>query len=137
MSEEVKHVLVAEDNMATATAIRYNLEKAGLKVTVARCGESAWKLLSERDFDLVVSDFQMPRMTGGQLCEKMGQEPRLAGIPMILLTAKALEPDSTHPLQVLRSLGVVPLRRIMPKPFSPRELVQTARELLEAGAATS
>ena len=137
MSVEVRHVLVAEDNMATATAIRYNLEKAGFKVSVARCGQSAWKLLNERDFDLVISDFQMPGMTGGQLCEKMGQEPRLANTPMILLTAKALEPDSTHPLLALRNLGVVPLQKIMSKPFSPRELVHTARSLLEAAAAAS
>ncbi len=137
MSEEVKHVLVAEDNMATATAIRYNLEKAGFKVTVARCGESAWKLVSGHEFDLVVSDFQMPGMTGAQLCERMGQDARLASIPVILLTAKALEPDMTHPLQVLRGLGVVPLRKIMPKPFSPRELVETARSLVEARTVTT
>jgi len=137
MSEEVKRVLVAEDNMATATAIRYNLEKAGFQVTVARCGKSAWDLVSQQEFDLVVSDFQMPGMTGGQLCERMGQDPRLAKVPMILLTAKAVEPDSTHPLQVLRGLGVVPLRKIMSKPFSPRELIETARSLVEARAATT
>ena len=135
MSEEVKHALVAEDNMATATAIRFNLERAGFEVTVARCGESAWKLLSEHEFDLVVSDFQMPGMTGGQLCERMGQDPRLANVPMILLTAKAFEPDSTQPLQELQGLGVVPLRKIMAKPFSPRELVETARGLVEARTA--
>jgi len=137
MSGEAKHVLVAEDNMATATAIRYNLQQAGFEVTVARCGNSAWELLNERSFDLVVSDYQMPGMTGGELCERMGREPRLTQIPMILLTAKAVEPDSTHPLQVLQGLSVVPLRKIMSKPFSPRELVQTARSVMEARAATT
>ncbi len=137
MSEEAKHVLVAEDNMATATAIRFNLEKAGFRVTVARCGNSAWSLLGEHDFDLVVSDFQMPGMTGGQLCERMGQDQRLRTTPMILLTAKALEPAAVYPLEVLRGVGVVPLREIMSKPFSPRELIQTARRLVETPAATS
>jgi len=135
MREEAKHVLVAEDNAATATAIRYNLETAGFEVTVARCGNSAWELLHERPFDLVVSDYQMPGMTEGELCERMGREPRLTQIPMILFTAKAVQTDSPHPSPVLRGLGVVPLRRIMSKPFSPRDLVDTARSLLEAQTA--
>jgi CheY-like chemotaxis protein len=56
---------------------------------------------------------------------------------MILLTAKALEPDSTRPLEVLQGLGIVPLRKILSKPFSPRDLIETARSLVEAGAATT
>ena len=137
MTEEVKEILIAEDNPGTATVIRYTLEQAGFKVTVARCGESAWKALNEHDFDLVVADYQMPNMTGAELCQRMGEDARLADTPIILLTAKAFESDATYPLKVLSRMGAVPLRAVMPKPFSPRELVLKVRSCLEAGAATA
>lgn len=136
-TEKVRHVLVAEDNMATANAIRFNLKKAGLKVTVARCGKSARKLLDQDDFDLVVTDFQMPGMTGGELCKQMAEDPRLADIPVILLTAKTHETDLTYELEVMSGMGMLPLRTIMSKPFSPRELVQKVRAYLRAEAGTA
>ena len=136
-AETVEHVLVAEDNMATATVIRYNLESAGFKVTVARAGDAARRLLDKHDFDLVVADYQMPGMTGGELCEQMARDERLANIPVILLTAKAMEIDVTHQLEVLSDLGMLPLRTIMAKPFSPRELIQRVRTYLRAEAGTA
>ena len=57
MTHEVKRVLVAEDNAAMGSVVRFNLEKAGFQVTVAGCGQAAWNLLNERGFDLVISDF--------------------------------------------------------------------------------
>jgi CheY-like chemotaxis protein len=137
MSKEVAQILVAEDNPGTATVIRFALEQAGFQVTVARCGESAWKVLSEHDFDLVVADYQMPNMTGAELCQRMGEDARLADTPVIILTAKAFESDMVCPLKTLAQMGAVPLRAIMPKPFSPKELVLEVRSCLEAGAATA
>lgn len=136
-TEKARHVLVAEDNMATANAIRFNLMKAGLKVTVARCGKTARSLLDQQDFDLVVTDFQMPGMTGGELCKQMAEDPRLASIPVILLTAKALETDLTYELEVMSGMGMLPLRTIMAKPFSPRKLVQKVQAYLRAEAGTA
>ena len=112
-----------------AAVIRFNLEKAGFDVTVAKCGTTAWKLLCEREFDLMVSDFQMPGITGGELCERVRQEPRHGEMPIILLTAKELELDGTHYLDELS------VSTIMAKPFSPRELTKAVQTYLAAGTA--
>jgi CheY-like chemotaxis protein len=137
MTEELKHILVAEDDSGTATVLRYTLEQAGFKVTFAPCGESAWKALNEHEFDLVLAAYQMPNMTGGELCQRMGDDARLAKTPMILLTAKAFASDLIYPLKLLSSMEAGPLREIVPKPFSPGELVKKVRSWLEAEAATA
>ena len=67
MIDQHKRILVAEDDIAMGGVIRFNLQKAGFDVTLVRSGKAAWELLEQADFDLVVSDFQMPEMTGGEL----------------------------------------------------------------------
>ena len=129
---EVKHVLVAEDNPAMLGVVRFALEMAGLKVTTAANGQMAWDLLGENDdVDLVVTDFQMPGMTGGQLCENIRKDPRLSQIPVILLTAKGLE------LDIARFRDELSVSAIVSKPFSPAELTQTVQDCLAVGAANT
>ncbi len=124
MTTETGHILVAEDNAAMAGVIRYNLEKAGFEVTLARCGQTAWELLESQSFDLVVSDFQMPGINGGELCQRIRQDERLAQLPVILLTAKGLELDLSW---YEDELGV---SEVMAKPFSPRELTLAVQQHL-------
>ena len=128
---QTHHVLVAEDNPAMRGVIRFALEKAGLEVTIAKCGQEAWDLLSELDVDLILTDFHMPGMTGGQLCERVRQDARLERIPVILLTAKGFELDTTHYMDELA------VSAIIPKPFSPRELTRTVKNCLAVKAAGS
>lgn len=127
MTESRKRILVAEDNVAMLSVIRFTLEKAAFEVTTAPSGQAAWDLLERHDFDLLVSDFQMPGITGGELCQRIRQHPRLAPMPVILLTAKGLELDATR---YRDQLSVV---AIMAKPFSPRELTRTVQDCLAVG----
>lgn len=129
MAEGVKRILVAEDNLAMGNVIRYGLSRAGYDVTLARCGQAAWELLREHDFDLFVFDFQMPGMTGGELCERIRKEARFERTPVIFLTAKALELDRAHYMDELS------VDAIISKPFSPLELTKTVESLLAAAAA--
>lgn len=121
-------VLVAEDNVAMSSVIAFNLKKAGMEVVCAASGETAWKLLQQGDFDFLVTDFQMPGMDGGELCGRIRQEPRLAALPVILLTAKGLEIDAAY---YRETLGV---SAVLGKPFSPRELTRLVQERLAAAA---
>jgi len=117
-------VLVAEDNAALADVIRFNLSRVGLAVTVARHGQEALDLLREGRFDLVVTDFHMPHLSGQELCERMRLEPHLEQVPVILLSAKGLELDAER---LRRELGV---REVLFKPFSPRDLARTVQQHL-------
>ncbi len=122
--QQTKHVLVAEDNLAMLGVIRFVLEAAELKVTTVTNGRAAWDSLGAGDVDLVISDFNMPEMTGGELCERMRKDPRFERIPIILLTAKGLELDKT------RFLDELSVSAIVSKPFSPRAVLQTVQNLL-------
>lgn len=124
MREESHRILVVEDNLAMLGVIRFKLDRAGFRVAGADCGQTAWELLSRNDFDLVVADFQMPGMTGGELCRRMRKDARLAEIPLILLTAKGFELDVEH------YRNVESVTAVIFKPFSPRKLVRTVQECL-------
>ncbi|MBN2477601.1 MAG: response regulator [Pirellulales bacterium] len=126
-TEPHKRILVAEDNVAMLGVIRYNLDKAGFDVTTAKTGQTAWDLLQQDTFDLLITDFQMPGLTGGEVCERIRRDPRLAQMPVFLLTAKGLELDEDYYLRQL-SVGA-----IITKPFSPRELVQTVQSCFVEG----
>ncbi len=129
MAEEGRRLLVAEDNRAEAHIISFVLGEAGFSVTVASDGQTAWELLDTHDFDLVVTDFTMPGMNGGELCVRMRNDERFAKIPIILLTARSVETDS-----LLRQSEML-VDAIVSKPFSPRKLKQKVCECLE-GCAT-
>ncbi len=130
MSSERKRILVADDNPALSSVVRFNLQRAGFAVTVARNGLEAWNHLERNSFDMVVTDHQMPEMTGCELCERMRGDSRHAETPIIMLTAKGLELELPR---LQEELGVV---AVFPKPFSPVELVKAIADRLEhAGAA--
>jgi CheY-like chemotaxis protein len=121
----VGHVLAVEDNPAFLGVIAWSLRKAGLEVTTAENGLEAWKYLQEHEVDLVVTDFNMPEMTGGDLCAKIGEDPRHRGTPVILMTALAAECEREHCVESLE------LTEIITKPFSPRRVIDQVMRLLE------
>ena len=128
MAERPKRVLVAEDNAAMRNVICFALRGAGFEVTAAEDGHKAWTTLDTEDIDLVVSDFQMPRMSGGELCERMRGDCRFAQTPVILLTAKGYE------LNAAQYRDELSVSAIMSKPFSPRELAESVQHCLAAAA---
>ena len=128
MTGTVRHILVVEDNSALAGVITFNLQQAGHQVATARNGREAWQHVRENRVDLIITDHQMPEMSGTELCRRIREDDCYAGIPVIMLTAKSLEIDQFH---IYEQLGVV---TILPKPFSPAGLVKTVKENLETGA---
>jgi CheY-like chemotaxis protein len=119
-----KRVLIAEDDPALALVIRYRLSKAGLEPLHARDGQAAWQAAQREQFDLIITDEQMPEMTGTQLCLKLRAEPRYAHTPIVMVTAKAMEMDMT---QIGPLLG---LAALVTKPFSPNRLVDIVERCL-------
>jgi two-component system chemotaxis sensor kinase CheA len=85
-------VLVVDDSITTRALIKSIVEEGGHDVTAARDGVEAFRLLQEQPFDLVVSDVQMPNMDGFALTEQIRRTPKLARLPVVLVTS--LEGDS-------------------------------------------
>jgi two-component system chemotaxis sensor kinase CheA len=120
-------VLVVDDAVTTRTMERNLLEAAGYRVQVAVDGAEAWAALKTDDFDLVVSDVDMPRMSGFDLTARIRADARLADLPVVLVSALESREDKergvevganayvvkssfeqSNLLEIIRRLGVVP-----------------------------
>lgn len=126
MDNSTKHILVAEDNAALASVVRFNLERAGFRVTVANDGLEAWENLQHESYDLLLTDQQMPEMTGCELCQNLRSVPDFAKLPVILLTAKGME------LELPRLREELKITATFLKPFSPKEIVKAVEDCLAA-----
>ena len=89
-------VLVVDDSSVTRTMVKGILEAEGYRVQTAADGMQAWEMLRSRSFDLVVSDVNMPEMSGFDLTEKVRSDRFLRGIPVILVTALDSLEDQAH-----------------------------------------
>jgi two-component system chemotaxis sensor kinase CheA len=93
-------VLVVDDSITTRTMERNLLEAAGYRVQVAADGLEGWTALKEGDFDLVVSDVDMPRLDGFELTARIRADQKLAGLPVVLVTALERREDKERGIEV-------------------------------------
>lgn len=123
-------VIVAEDNRVLQDVIRFNLARAGFEVRTAFEGAQALRLLEEQPADVLVTDCQMPGMSGLELCTAIRGHAVYSNLPILFCSAKGLEIEQ-ETLEKLRLPG------ILCKPFSPRSLVEKVQALAEAGSEPS
>lgn len=83
----VPRILLAEDTVTTRALERSILEAAGYSVRVAVDGADAWEQLRVDGADLVVSDVDMPRMSGIELCRRIRASAQLRELPVVLVTS--------------------------------------------------
>ena len=95
-----KSVLVAEDSITSRTLLKNILETAGYQVETAVDGVEALTKLRSGEFDLVVSDVDMPRMNGFVLTEKIRADKKFLELPVILVTALESREDREHGIDV-------------------------------------
>ena len=126
-----KRVLVAEDNIALAHVLEFNLKRRGYDVTVAHDGGEAWEFAQREKFDVVITDQEMPLMTGLELCARLRELPDYDTTPIVMVTARELELDTAGIKKRLR------VGAIMPKPYGPEELLNTVETLLAGEAVQS
>ena len=93
-------ILVVDDSITTRTMEKNLLEAAGYRVRVAADGLEGWTALKEEDFDLVVSDVDMPRMDGFDLTARIRADQKLAGLPVVLVTALERREDKERGIEV-------------------------------------
>jgi DNA-binding response OmpR family regulator len=116
--------LIVDDNVALARVTQFALTRAGFDARIAGNGRKALEQAQAETFDLVISDQQMPEMTGLELCRRLRATAEYANTPIILLTAKGLE------LELPALQRELAISAIFPKPFSPSEVVSTACQLM-------
>jgi len=117
------YVLVVEDEDALSTLLSYNLEKEGYKVSVAADGEEGLMLVDERQPDLIVLDWMLPKVSGIEVCRRLRTRPETRNVPIIMLTARGEETDRIRGLDTGADDYIT-------KPFSMTELTARIRAVL-------
>lgn len=93
-------VLVVEDSVTSRMFLEHILEQGGHEVITARDGMEAFAMLKDDEFDMVVSDVDMPRMNGFTLTEKIRSDARLSDLPIVLVTSLDSHEDRAHGISV-------------------------------------
>lgn len=120
-----RHVLVVEDDEALRNLTAMALAKAGYEVDTAEDGEAGWDALNAAHYDLLVTDHDMPRLTGLQLVERL----RLAG-----LAVPAIMVSGSHELGAVDDHPGLALEAVLHKPFPFTELIAVARRAAPVAA---
>jgi two-component system response regulator RegX3 len=116
----MSRVLVVEDEPAVRDALSYALRGEGFDVAVAADGEAGLRAAQAEDFDVMVLDLMLPRMSGTEVCRRLRAE---SPIPIIMLTAKGAELDRVLGLEIGADDYVT-------KPFSMAELIGRIRAII-------
>ncbi len=80
-------ILLVDDEPVNLRVLRQVLQTANYRLSFARSGKDALKLVEQEDIDLILLDVMMPDMTGLEVCERLKQNPATAHIPVIFVTA--------------------------------------------------
>jgi chemosensory pili system protein ChpA (sensor histidine kinase/response regulator) len=97
-----KRILLVDDSISVRRFVGQMLEKAGFEVTTAADGADAITRVGAAEFDLVITDLEMPRVNGYELVDDLRRRPSTRGIPVIVLTTRA---GDKH-VALARQLGV-------------------------------
>jgi len=116
-------VLCADDDEDILSLVALRLQRAGFDVATAVDGEEAVRIAREQRPALAVLDVMMPKRTGYEVLAALRADAALAGMKVILLSARVQESDVTRGLDAGADA-------YLPKPFKARELVSKVEELL-------
>ena len=118
-----KRILVVDDAVNVAEALRMMLSHHGHKVETSGTGEEALSKFESGKYDLVITDYSMPKMNGIELARAI--KKRSAGQLVLLLTAFAFSIAATYAQRL-------PVDFILGKPFSPQEFEEAMAALFSA-----
>ena len=122
-NSSTRRVLLAEDDRSVRRYLEVTLQRSGYKVIVAGDGLEAMKLAMASEIDAVVTDEIMPHLSGQQLARFLRGNPKLAGIPIILLTGQENKAASTAPDDLIDAF--------LNKPINTQQLVKCLETLLK------
>ena len=122
-----KKILAVDDERHIVRLVQINLEKEGYEVVTASNGREALEKVDSEKPDLVLMDIMMPEMDGFEALKRLKDNSATAGIPVIMLTAKAQDADVFRGWQSGVDLYLT-------KPFNPMELITFVKRIFESQA---
>ena len=118
-----KKVLVVDDEIHIVHVVAIKLRNNGYDVLIAGNGAEAFEIACEENPDIIVTDYQMPVMSGLEFIEKLRSNDATKDTPVILLTARSFAIEDTRK----EDLGIL---QCLSKPFSPKELLENIEDIL-------
>ncbi|MDE1947985.1 MAG: response regulator [Burkholderiales bacterium] len=118
-----KTVLVADDEPNIVISLEFLMKREGHRVLVARNGIEALETIRRERPDLVLLDVMMPGKSGYEVCQAVRADEALAGVKILMLSAKGRDTD------VAQGLGLG-ADAYVTKPFSTRELAARVKAML-------
>jgi two-component system alkaline phosphatase synthesis response regulator PhoP len=118
-----QRILVVDDDREIVRLLRGYLEQAAYEVMVAYDGETALHILRREHPDLAVLDLMLPDRDGWEITRIVRSDPKLVGLPLIMLTARVEDQDKIIGLELGADDYVT-------KPFNPHEVVARVRAVL-------
>jgi len=128
MNRDKPLILVVDDETHILHVVSLKLAKSGYEVITAEDGEEGLEVALEHKPDLVITDFQMPFMTGLELCVALKEHETTQATPALMLTARGFSLSNDQ-------IDQTNIAGVLSKPFSPREVLARVQELV--GAAPS
>lgn len=119
---DMKKILIVEDEVDLANALKMRFESAGYSVDTAIDGQEALQKVRDNPPHLIILDLMLPKIDGYKVSRILKFDEKYKDIPIIMLTAKAQEKDKELGLQVGASAYIV-------KPFDSKDLVDKVKEL--------
>ena len=116
-------ILIADDEPNIVISLEYLLQRDGYQVRVARNGQEALDAIQASPPDLVLLDVMLPLVSGFEVCQKIRENPALADMRIVMLTAKGRDVEMSKGL----ALGA---NAYVTKPFSTQDLLAQVRALL-------
>jgi DNA-binding response OmpR family regulator len=116
-------ILVVDDETYLTSIVTMKLEQAGHSTVVAGDGQEGFNIAVAEKPDLIITDYQMPVLSGVEMALQLRDHAPTASIPIILLTARGHRIDETQ-------LCKTSIRAIVNKPFGSRDLMEKVRDIL-------
>jgi two-component system alkaline phosphatase synthesis response regulator PhoP len=123
-----QRILICDDEPHILHAVSFKLSAGGFDVIQAHNGREAIEWVESHNPDFVITDYQMPEIDGFEFCRYLRNRPETADVPIVMLTAKALELSEQEVKEQWK------LEAVLMKPFSPRGLLDLVKKALSRRA---
>jgi two-component system chemotaxis response regulator CheY len=121
----MKRILLVDDSRVTRELMKVYLIARDIELLEAADGQEALAKIRAHPPDFVLADLRMPRLDGFGLCEAMRADPKLRGVPVVILT-------SNRDADTDRKLRAAGAREVLSKPIQPQPLLEAIHRHLPA-----